>query len=337
MKKTFVKLDSKKFGRNQNKNVKNITVTSQTPKSFINSSNIIIDYYEPNSLDWSDSKSIYNHLISYINLMIIDLSKDKEKLCKYLKDIFYAIFKISQEIKNVNQNTEGNNKNNEDNNNNDIKKEEWGFLTGEQFMRKNNNDLLEQLLKEETKNTKSFLTQKTESNKNIFKKSPFKIKIDRLQRKFKEKEKQFNIDKLSYLFRINEQNHLIKKLENEIHDKIMNHMPPEDLNKIKCYPDYSFIKENNLKLKNSINNNMKKSEDNKNNGGNLLNSMNFLNIINDNNNKENHKLNLKKVFSRNLSLLKNGEKLEKMRMMRFANFSFNDTKINVEKIKYYKL
>ena len=335
MEKTLVKIKTKRFKRNQNDKVKNNTISSQTPRSFMNTMNThnkIIDYNEPNSLDWSNSESIYNYLISYINLMIIDLSKDKEKLCKYLKDIFYAIFKISQEIKNNNQNIEDKN----EENNNEIKKEDWNFLTGEQFIRKNNSNLMEQLLKEETKNLEPLLTQRTE-RKNIFQISPFKIKIDRLQRKFKQKEKQFNADKLSYLFRINEQNNLIKKLEKEIKDNNINYMTPKELNKIKCFPDYSFIKENYMKLKKGIiNNNIKKLEDNKENDGSILNNIKYLNIINNNKNN-NNKLNLKKVFSKNLSLLKTGGKLEKMRIMRFASFSLSDTKINVEKIKNYKL
>ena len=334
MKKTLVKINTKRFRRNQNDKGKNYTVYSQTPHSFMNTHHKIIDYNEPNSLDWSNPESIYNHLISYINLMMIDLKKDKEKLCKYLKDIFYAVFKISQEMKNINQNLEEN-KNNEENNN-EIKKEDWNFLTGEQFIRKNNSNLMEQLLKEETKNIKPLLTQRTESTKNIFQISPFKIKIDRLQRKFKQKEKQFNMDKLSYLFRINEQNNLIKKLEKEIHDNNINYMTPKEFNRIKCFPDYSFVKENYLKLKNGINNNnIQKLEDNKEDDGSVLNNTKYLNIIN--NNKDDHKFNLKKVFSKNLSLLKSGGKFEKMRIMRFASFSLSDTKINVEKIKNYKI
>jgi len=324
--------------RNQKVKVKNNTVSSQTPDNFNNND----DKISMSKLDWNNHESIYTHLISYINLMIIDLSKDKEKLCKYLKDIFYSVFKISQEIKNPGEkiNEEKNNisLNNKQNNSN----EEWNFLTGEQFIRKSNDSLMEQLLKEETKNeinnVRPLLTQRFESSKsfNVFQISPFKNKIDRLQRKFKQKEKQYKIDKLNYLFKINEQNNIINKLEKEIQINNINNMSQKDLNKIKCYPDFSFITENYLRNNNSsINKRKKLFEINKEKENEVINNMKYLSITNGN--KENKRFNLKDVLNKNLSLLKNKGSMKKTRFMRFASFSIGDTRNKVEKIKNYKL
>jgi len=335
--KKIVNLNSQNSKRNKKDKIKSNTASSQTPESFNNDDKINI-----NKLDWNNHESIYTHLISYINLMIIDLSKDKEKLCKYLKDIFYSVFKISQEIKNPEQ------KNNEEKNNitlnskQNYSNEEWNFLTGEQFIRNNNDNLMEQLLKEETNNEnnvmKPLLTQRFESSKSFkeFQISPFKNKIDRLQRKFKQKEKQYKIDKLNYLFRINEQNNIIKKLEKEVQVNKINNMTQKDLNQIKCYPNFSFIKENFLRNNySSINKHKKLFEINKNNENEVINNMKYLNITN--NNKESKKFNLKDVFSKNLFLLKNKGKMKKTRFMRFASFSISDTRTRVEKIKNYKL
>ena len=335
--KKFINLNSQSSKRNKKFEAKNNTVSSQTPDNFNNDDKISM-----NKLDWNNHESIYTHLISYINLMIINLSKDKEKLCKYLKDIFYSVFKISQEIKNPGEknNEEKNNisLNNKQNNSN----EEWNFLTGEQFIRKSNDSLMEQLLKEETKNEKNnarpLLTQRFESSKsfNVFQISPFKNKIDRLQRKFKQKEKQYKIDKLNYLFKINEQNNIINKLEKEIQINNINNMSLKNLNKIKCYPDFSFITENYLRNNySSINKRKKLFEINKEKENEVINNMKYLSITNEN--RENKGFNLKDVLSKNLFLLKNKGKMKKTRFMRFASFSIGDTRTKVEKIKNYKL
>ena len=114
-------------------------------------------------LDWNNYESIYNHLVSYINLMIINLKKDNNKLCKYLKEIFFAIFSISQKTKNFYKTikTSSKNSNNTDKNikdNNHIKKTnnsttnngDWNFITGE-ITSNNNNYLIEDLYEKEKK------------------------------------------------------------------------------------------------------------------------------------------------------------------------------------------
>ena len=342
---SVIKIDSQRSKRNRCDKINSNTASSQTPNTFYNNKNIDIIDNEPDSLDWGNYESIYKHIISYINLMIIDLSKDKEKVCKYLRDIFYSIFKISQEIKNNNKIAEEKKDENIDINLNTKQNcstnEGWNFLTGEQFINKNNNNLIEQLLNQETKNEKNIiepvLTQRIDNSKNIniLQVSPFKKKIDRLQRKFKLKEKQYKLDKLNYLFRINEQNNLINKLEKEIQVNNINNMTQRDLNKIKCYPDFSFIKDSYVKKINSINNNHKKLlEDSKDKEIPIINNIEHLSLTN--NNKEKKKYNLKDIFSKNIFLLKNG-KMNKTRIMRFASFSMIDTKRKVEKIKNYKL
>ena len=325
--KKSIKFNSQRFIRNKLSGIEDNTLLYKKSKN----SKINVNMNEEDSLDWDNYKSIYNHLISYINLMVIDLSRDKKKLCKYLKDIFYSIFKISQEIKNNNKIFENNSDDNDD----------WKFMTGEQNIYKNNVNLMEQMLKEEAINEKNklkpLLTQRFENSKsfNVFKSSPFKTKIDRLQKKFKQKEKQYKLDKLNYLFRINEQNNLINKLEKEIQVNNINNMTQRDLNKIKCYPDFSFIKDSYVKKINSINNNHKKLlEDSKDKEIPIINNIEHLSLTN--NNKEKKKYNLKDIFSKNIFLLKNG-KMNKTRIMRFASFSMSDTKRKVEKIKNYKL
>ena len=114
-------------------------------------------------LDWNNYESIYNHLVSYINLMIINLKKDNNKLCKYLKEIFFAIFSISQKTKNFYKTikTSSKNSNITDKNikdNNHIKKTnnsttnngDWNFITGE-ITSNNNNYLIEDLYEKEKK------------------------------------------------------------------------------------------------------------------------------------------------------------------------------------------
>ena len=323
--KKSIKFNSQRFIRNKLSGIEDNTLLYKKSKN----SKINVNMNEEDSLDWDNYKSIYNHLISYINLMVIDLSRDKKKLCKYLKDIFYSIFKISQEIKNNNKIFENNSDDNDD----------WKFMTGEQNIYKNNVNLMEQMLKEETINEKNklkpLLTQRFENSKsfNVFKSSPFKTKIDRLQKKFKQKEKQYKLDKLNYLFRINEQNNLINKLEKEIQFNNINNMTQKDFNKIKCYPDFSFIKDNYLKTNSTINDNIKSFDNNKEKENEVIKNIKYLNIAR--NNEEEKKYNLKDVISKNLSLLKNQGKMKKIRFMRFANFSFCDTKTKVKQIKKY--
>lgn len=337
--KAIVKLHSQRYKRNKDENIKHNTASSQTPNNLYNQQNININYNDTESLDWGNYESIYNNIISYINLMIIDLIKDKEKLCKYLKKIFYSIFKISQEIKLSNPiiKSKKNNLNSKQSSSN----EKWNFLTGEQFFN-NNNNIKKQSIKEEKKNEKNsigpFLTQRIDNSKsfNNLRVSPLKTKIDRLQRKFRQKEKQYKLDKLNYLLRINEQNSLIDKLEKEIQINNINNITQEDFNKIKCYPEISIVKENYLTRNNSINNNQKIIDDFKEKENKIINNIRDLSITNTNSNKEKKKYNLKDIFSKNLFLLKNKGKMNKTRFMRFTSFSFSDTKTKVKKIMYYK-
>ena len=335
--KKAIKFNSQRFIRNKYTELEDNTPLYINSKNRHNNN---ININETESLDWENYRSIYNHLISYINLMIIDLSKDKKKLCKYLKDIFYAIFKISQEIKNNNKIII------DDNNNNDSLKtkqksdnDDWNFLTGEQNIYTNNVNLMEQMLKDEENNEKNIikplLTQRYDKSKsfNNFKSSPFKTKLDRLQKKFKQKEKQYKIDKLNYLLRISEQNNLIDKLEKEITINNINNMTQRDFNKIKCFPDFSFVKENYLKTNTSINSHIKSFDSIKEKENEIINNIKYLNIAKSN--KEEKKYNLKDVIAKNLSLLNNNEKKKKIKFMRFANFSFFDTKIKIKNIKNY--
>ena len=319
--KKAIKFNSQRFIRNKYTELEDNTPLYLNSKNRHNNN---ININETESLDWENYRSIYNHLINYINLMIIDLSKDKKKLCKYLKDIFYSIFKISQEIKNNNKIII------DDNNNNDnlktkqkLDNDDWNFLTGEQNIYTNNVNLMEQMLKDEENNEKNIikplLTQRYDKSKsfNNFKSSPFKTKLDRLQRKFKQKEKQYKID----------------KLEKEITINNINNMTQRDFNKLKCFPDFSFVKENYLKTNTSINSHIKSFDSIKEKENEIINNIKYLNIAKSN--KEEKKYNLKDVIAKNLSLLNNNEKKKKIKFMRFANFSFFDTKIKIKNIKNY--
>ena len=110
-------------------------------------------------------------------------------------------------------------------------------------------------------------------------------------------------------------------------------MTQKDFNKIKCYPDFSFIKDNYLKTNSTINDQIKSFDNNKEKENEVIKNIKYLNIAR--NNEEEKKYNLKDVISKNLSLLKNQEKMKKIRFMRFANFSFCDTKTKVKQIKKY--
>ena len=334
--KKIIKLKTPRFTRNQNVDLKIRAISSQTPNNFYHTNKK--ENKEDELFDWTNYESIYNNLISYINLMIIDLSEEKEKLCEYLKDIFHAVFKISQEIKKKKQvidNIKNEDNNIDINNKQNSTHEEWNFLTGEIFYKKNNNNLIN-----EKNNIKQLFEKRINASKNhdISKISPFKIKVDMLRRKFKKKERQYKIDQLNFLFRINEQNQLIDKLENEIKINNINNLTQNELSQIKCFPDFPSIKDNFLKSNNSINHHIKIIEDNKENEktfNNNLNNMKFLNIINNYKNKRN--LNLNDNFSKNLSLLNLQGKNQRMRLTKFASFSLNDTKAKVEKIKFYKM
>ena len=144
----------KKYQDNLNKNNDN-DFSSQTGSTSINK--LFLD------LDWNDYKSIYNHLISYINLMIINLNKDNNLLCKYLKEIYFFIFDITRKANNYYKSTYINNKDvipnideifiNNDNINkktdNSIYNGEWNFITGERTSNYNI-DVMEKLYEKET-------------------------------------------------------------------------------------------------------------------------------------------------------------------------------------------
>ena len=217
----------KKYKDNLNKNNDN-DFSSQTGSTSINKLSL--------DLDWNDYKSIYNHLISYINLMIINLNKDNNLLCKYLKEIYFFIFDITRKANNYYKSTYINNKDvipNIDENkyiNDNINKKtensiyngEWNFITGERTSN-NNIDAMEKLYEKEKKKNEeekvinspnikkdeneliAYKLDKLERPKigQILEISLLKEKVKKLKLNYKIKEKQFKIDKLNYLFRIN--------------------------------------------------------------------------------------------------------------------------------------
>jgi len=214
----------KKYKDNLNKNNDN-DFSSQTGSTSINKLSL--------DLDWNDYKSIYNHLISYINLMIINLNKDNNLLCKYLKEIYFFIFDITRKANNYYKSTYINNIPNIDKNkyiNDNINKKtenniyngEWNFITGERTSN-NNIDVMEKLYEKEKKKNEeekvinspnikkdeneliAYKLDKLERPKigQILEISLLKEKVKKLKLNYKIKEKQFKIDKLNYLFRIN--------------------------------------------------------------------------------------------------------------------------------------
>lgn len=327
-----MKLNSRE--NNINNNNMHKTVSLQT--AFFNDDNRNFTKNKKEILDWNNYESIYKNIISYINLMVIDLYKDKDKLCKYLRDIFYAIFNISQKTKNNRSFINAKEKNKINNDMNYSKKsslsEEWDFITQDQI-NKNNNELMEKLLKEELKNENPILTQRAEETKyfNNFNLSPLAIKITKLNKKFKRKENQFKIDKLKYLFRINEQNKLINKLEKEIQFNELNNMTQHDLSKVKCFPDF-YIKNKYFNSNKDSNSLYDIKYDEKRQKNINVYKIKHLNSVKNNNDE---KLNMNDIFSQNISLLRNEKKLRRQRYSRFISFSFSDTKLKVGKIKNF--
>ena len=305
-----------------------------------------------NNLDWGDCESIYNHLISYINLMIINLSKDNDKLCKYLKEIFYAIFTISQKTrsyyktisfgdysrKELNSSIDKNSSLNDMNKNTDNSNSlhmNWTFITGAKENEKVNNKIQEK--EKELNNTefifhkKQMFTPRIEKSKILkdFEISIQEEKFERLQKKLKNKEKQFNIHKLQYLLKINEQNKLINQLESQLKLNNINNLPEKSLNEIKCFPTY-------MKLYECI----RKKGDNEDNNKvcNLKKNIKtfFLSHpkINHNGSSLNSNIchNIKDILHKNLFKFRNTEKPSDYNLHRFTSISISDTRMQIRNI-----
>jgi len=341
--------------RSKNKSDFNIKNNDQMRNSLIND--------KSPDLDWTDYESIYNHLISYINLMIIDLSKDNNKLCKYLKEVFFAIFTISQKTKNhyntiyTDKNRKTNNVVDKNNSINDINKisnnstsnAEWNFITGE-ITNNNNTYLIEPIYGEEKKNNDHELSLYAKKNVTIkpimtpgseiskfgrsLEISFLEEKFEKLHKKMKRKEKLFKIDKLKYLLKINKQNKLINELENHIKLNSLNNLSDRSINEIKCFPDYSKIYENFKNYSDNEENNksmklgcLKKKIDRKK----FFIShpkINFSDISI--NGKNCHDLN--DIINKNLFKLRNKGKFNRSNFSKFTFISINDTKMQVQKM-----
>ena len=354
------KIDNKTFSYKLYKNNSYI----QSPKnkndfsSQIGNLSLISNIYP--DLIWNNYQSIYDYLISYINLMIVDLNKDNNKLCKYLKEIFFAIFSISQKTKNYykTNNIHNIDKNNiiNDNNtktNNSTNIGEWNFITGEINNSSNNNIMMEDLYEKEkndigidinkmdkdidkNNNKKMDLTQRTnnienEKNLQIF---FLQEKIEKLNKKFKKKEKQFQIDKLNYLFRINEQNILIKQLEDKIKIHKFKSLSERTLNKLKCFPDYRNGQNNEVKIdeKNQDKENIIKNYFNKNKKERKNFFLSHPKINFDETSIGKNCRNMEDIINRNLIKFRNKGKLSKSNFKKFLSLSLNETKLHVEKI-----
>ena len=348
-------INNKTFCFKQYKNDLNITNISNNNDFSSQMGTSPINNISPD-LDWNNYESIYNHLVSYINLMIINLKKDNNKLCKYLKEIFFAIFSISQKTKNFYKTikTSSKNSNNTDKNikdNNHIKKTnnsttnngDWNFITGE-ITSNNNNYLIEDLYEKEKKKKeqgdkenkekinssfininkiKKPLTQRFEKSKSEkeLEMSFLQEKFEKLNKKFKKKEKEFQIDKLKYLFRINEQNKLIKNLEN----KMKLNFIEKKINNIKCFPD--LLNENNED--NSIRSCLDLNISNKRKTFYLSHpKLNFKD--NSINGKNCH--NIEDIINKNLFKLRNKGKIHKNNLKKFISLSLSETKMQVDKI-----
>lgn len=345
----------------KNKSALNIKNNESNFSSLIFNSSI--NEVSPN-LDWKNYKSIYNHLISYINLMIINLNKDNNKICRYLKEVFLAIFKISQNIKNNNQSNIKNintykykNKNyNKNFHNNSLNKKDsstnidWNFITGE-ISSNNGNNNKEEINKEKMKKYKSnsanidkiekrqILTPRLEKSK-IGKNLEIYFleeKLEKLTKKYKKRKKQCKIDTLSYLFKINEQNKIIKNLEEEIKSNLYNQLPEKDINEIKFFPDYKKIYD----YKNIKKDFIKKElgENNKNVLSQNI-SKNFFSHkkidINENSKKWKKCNNLNDIISKNLFRLRNKGKINKSELKKFNSLSLSETRSQVQKIMLYQ-
>lgn len=354
------KIDNKTFSYKLYKN--NSYIQSQKNKndfsSQIGNSSLISNIYP--DLIWNNYQSIYDYLISYINLMIVNLNKDNNKLCKYLKEIFFAIFSISQKTKsyyktnnihNIDKNNIINDNNTKTNNSTNIG--EWNFITGEINNSSNNNIMMEDLYEKEKNdigidinnmdkdidkndNKKMDLTQRTnnienEKNLQIF---FLQEKIEKLNKKFKKKEKQFQIDKLNYLFRINEQNILIKQLEDKIKIHKFKSLSERTLNKLKCFPDYRNGQNNEVKIdeKNQDKENIIKNYFNKNKKERKNFFLSHPKINFDEISIGKNCRNMEDIINRNLIKFRNKGKLSKSNFKKFLSLSLNETKLHVEKI-----
>lgn len=357
--KRYFKINNNKrfYIGSKNKSDVNIKNNNQMGNSLIND-------ISPD-LDWTDYESIYNHLISYINLMIINLSKDNNKLCKYLKEVFYAIFTISQKTKSyyrtiyMDKNRKANNVVDKNNSINDINKNsnnstsnaEWNFITGEITNNNNNNTyLIEPIYGEEKKNNgpeislyekkndaiRPIMTPGSETTKygRSLEISFLEEKFEKLNKKMKRKEKQFKIDKLKYLFKINKQNKIINELESHIKLNSLNNLSDRSINEIKCFPDYTKIYENFKNYSDNEENNkslklgyLKKKIDRKK----FFIShpkINFSDISI--NGKNCHNLN--DIINKNLFKLRNKGKVNRSNFSKFTFISINDTKMQVQKM-----
>ena len=283
--------------------------------------------------------------------MIINLKKDNNKLCKFLKEIFFAIFSISQKLKtyyktiktnrkknNINKSIKDNNNKNKSTNNGN-----WNFITGE-LTSNNNNDLIEDLFEKEKKNKedeanvnssiinkiKKPLKQRFEKSKNDkeLQISFLQEKFEKLNKKYKKKEKRFQIDKLYYLFRINEQNKLIQNLENKI--KL-------NLTSRKCYPDlHKIINKNSEELIIEKNNEDKSigsylDINNKNKRNTFYLSHPKLNF-NENSIIGKNCHNIEDIIHKNLFKLRNKGKIHKNNLKKFISLSLSETKMQVDRI-----
>ena len=342
------KIDNKAFSYILNKNdyyIKNNKNNNDFSSQLGNST--LISNISPD-LEWNNYKSIYEYLISYINLMIVNLNKDNNKLCKYLKDIFLAIFTISQKTKNFYKTIKTSNIHNTDkNNDNNIKTNsnshigEWNFITGE-ITSNNNNAIVEDLFEKE-KNNETWkdlnnkdknnnreiisLTQRENNNEKNLEISFLQEKIEKLNKNFKKKEKQFQIDKLKYLFRINEQNILIRQLENKIKINNLNNLSEKNIKEMQCFPDYK-KEQNNEEIiiekkcfHNSIINERKEY---------FLShpKLHFDDISIFGKNCHN----IEDIINKNFFKLKNRGKLDKYNLKKFLSLSLSETKINIDKI-----
>ena len=350
------KIDNKTFSYILNKN-DSYTKNNKSNNDFSSQlgNSILISNISPD-LEWNNYKSIYEYLISYINLMIVNLNKDNNKLCKYLKEIFLAIFTISQKTKNFYKTIKTSNIHNADkHNDNNIKTNnsthigEWNFITGE-ITSNNNNAIVEDLFEKEKnnetwrdfnnkdKNNNREIISLTQRENNLNEKnleiSFLQEKIEKLNKYFKKKEKQFQIDKLKYLFRINEQNILIRQLENKIKINNLNNLSEKNIKEMKCFPDYKKEQNNEeIIIENEKNKKIKKCFHNS-----IINERKEYYLSHPKLHFDDISIfgknchNIEDIINKNFFKLKNKGKLNKYNLKKFLSLSLSETKINIDKI-----
>ena len=306
-------------------------------------------------LDWENYESIYKNLISHIKLMIINIGKDNNKLCKYLKEIFYAVFNISQKTcyfyktifkfnskqKNVFERNKSTNDISKPTNNS-CQNIDWVFYTGgkdnnkliDKFGEKNKKgNTSEKLLRKYKIITPRIRESKAEKNLDI---SLLEEKYKKLTKKMKKKEKQFNVDKLHYLFQINEQNKIIKDLEDQLKVKNFNSLSSRSQNEIKCFSDYSKMYESLRKRSEAEENNRSVRNDRLFYLNNKINKKFFISHP-----KLNYSdisidgkkcYNPKDILEKNLFKLRNRGRPYNLNLKKFTSISINDTRMQVNNI-----